>query len=250
MLLEGKNALVFAASGAIASAVSRRFADEGAAVFVSARDETAVKQLVDDLSASGAEARGHRVDATDADEINAYVDRVAADAGSVDVVFNGIGARPRELGYPAHSDDLSVEDFLRPIDLVVASQFLTARAAARHMKDAGHGVIVTLSTGLAASTAPFVVGVSAASGAIEAMTRSLAGEFGPHGVRVNCVRGSGMPESRTIQETIAGLVSMGVKPEFPSRPLQRPLSLAETAATVAFVASDMATGMSGEVVVL
>src|SRR2546423_12831686 len=103
MLLQGKNALVFAASGAIASAVSRRFADEGATVFVSARDETAVKQLVEDITTARGVAHGDRVDATDPDEVDAYVGQVASRAGSIDVVFNGIGARPSALGYPAHS---------------------------------------------------------------------------------------------------------------------------------------------------
>src|SRR5262245_44832535 len=250
MLLEGMNALVFAASGAIASEVSRRFAAEGATVFASARDELAVKQLVEEITATGAVAHGERVDATDASEVDAYVDRIASTAGSVDVVFNGIGGRPSDLGYPAHSPDLSLDDFVQPIRLVVGSQFLTARSAARRMGQTGGGVIITLSTGLAASTAPYLVGVSAASGAVEAMTRSLAGEFGPDGIRVNCVRGAAMPETRTIQETVARFGALGVQPMLPARPLQRPLTVAETAATIAFVASDLASGMTGEVVVL
>jgi 3-oxoacyl-[acyl-carrier protein] reductase len=250
MLLEGKNALVFAASGAIASEVARRLAAEGATVYVSARDETAVKQLVNEITAAGGEAHGERIDATDADEIDAYVEQVASRAGTVDVAFNGIGGRPSDLGYPAHSSDVSLDRFMLPIRLVAGSQFLTARSVARPMKDAGHGAIVTMSTGLANSTAPHIVGVSTASGAVEAMTRSLAGEFGPFGIRVNCVRGSGMPETRTIQETVAGFVDMGLQPSFPPRPLQRPLTVAETAATVAFIASDLASGMAGEVVVL
>jgi 3-oxoacyl-[acyl-carrier protein] reductase len=65
------------------------------------------------------------------------------------------------------------------------------------------GAIVTLSATLSGMTAANMAGISATCGAIEAMTRSLAGEFGRAGVRVNCVRGSAMPETRTIQETMA-----------------------------------------------
>src|SRR5215813_7006751 len=137
MLLKGKNALIFAASGAVASEVARRFAAEGATVFVSARDETAIKQLVNEITATGGAAQGERVDATDADEIDAYVDHVASQAGTIDVAFNGIGGRPADLGYPAHSPDVSLDRFMLPIRLVVGSQFLTARSVARPMKDAG-----------------------------------------------------------------------------------------------------------------
>ena len=83
MLLQGRNAVVFAASGAIASEVSRRFAAEGATVWLSARNDTVVKELVEQISDSGGVARGEQVDATDPAEIDAYLDRVAASAGSI-----------------------------------------------------------------------------------------------------------------------------------------------------------------------
>lgn len=98
-------------------------------------------------------------------------------------------------------------------------------------------------------TAANMAGISAACGAVEAMTRALAGEFGPHGVRVNCVRGSGMPETRTIQETFAGQIALtGEPPKMALPPLGRPISVAETVSTAAFLASDAASGMTGQVV--
>jgi NAD(P)-dependent dehydrogenase (short-subunit alcohol dehydrogenase family) len=249
MLLEGKMALVFGASGAVASAVSRRFAAEGATVFVSARDDTAVKQLVEDIIASGGQAQGEHVDSTDPNEIDAYVDRIARADGGIDIVFNGTGGRPSQLGYPALSTDQAVEDFLAPMRIMVGSQFLTARAAARHMTAAGNGAIVLLSTGLAMSPAPFVAGVSAASAAVEGLTRALAGEFGTTGVRVNCLRATGMPETRTIQETTAGLARLGYQPVFTPRPLG-PLTVADTAEAIVLLASDRTAAMTGQVVVL
>jgi NAD(P)-dependent dehydrogenase (short-subunit alcohol dehydrogenase family) len=248
MLLEGRNVLVFAATGAIGSAVARRVATEGATVWVSGRDKDALQSLVDDITASGGVAHAERVDATCAGEIDAFVDRVVAEAGSIDAVFNGIGGRPRDLGYPARVSEQSLEDFLAPVQHIVGSQFLTARAAARPMADAGSGSIVLVSTGLSSAAAPLMAGISAASIAVEGMTRSLAAEFGPHGIRVNCVRGSAMPETRTIQETGAALASLGATPMMPTPLLGRPLTVAETAATVAFLASDMASGMTGQIV--
>jgi NAD(P)-dependent dehydrogenase (short-subunit alcohol dehydrogenase family) len=249
MLLEGKTALVFGASGAIASTVSRRFAAEGATVFASARDDTAVKELVEDINAGGGKAHGDHVDSTDPGEIDAYVEQIVGTHGAMDVVFNGTGARPRDLAYPALSTEQAFEDFLAPTRIMVGSQFLTARAAARSMKAAGRGTIVLLSTGLAVSLSPLVAGVAAASAAVEALTRSLAGEFGAAGIRVNCVRATGMPETRTIEETMAGFARLGYQATFPARPLG-PLTVAETADTIVLLASERTAGMTGQIVAL
>ncbi len=115
----------------------------------------------------------------------------------------------------------------------------------------GHGSIVTLSSSLSGLTTPFMAGISAACGGIEAMTRSLAGEYGPAGVRVNCVRANAMPETRTIQETGAqmaktlGAVSM--IPEDHSL-LKRPISVADTAAAVIHLASDSTRMVTAQVI--
>jgi 3-oxoacyl-[acyl-carrier protein] reductase len=111
------------------------------------------------------------------------------------------------------------------------------------------GAIVTLSATLSGMTAANMAVISATCGAIEAMTRSLAGEFGRAGVRVNCVRGSAMPETRTIQETMAGQVRIfGERPPMSLPPLGRPIFVAETASKAAFLASDASSGMTGQVV--
>lgn len=70
------------------------------------------------------------------------------------------------------------------------------------------GAILTLSATLSGSAFAHVAGISAAFGAVEVTTQSLAAEFGPRGIRVNCVRGSAMPETRTIRETFAGQAAL------------------------------------------
>jgi NAD(P)-dependent dehydrogenase (short-subunit alcohol dehydrogenase family) len=117
------------------------------------------------------------------------------------------------------------------------------------MKDHGGGTIVLLSTGLAVLPAPLVAGVAAASAAVEALTRAFAAEFGADGIRVNCLRPTGMPETRTIQETVAGFARLGFQPTFGSRPLG-PLTVAETAEAIVLLASDRTSGMTGQVVTL
>jgi len=116
------------------------------------------------------------------------------------------------------------------------------------------GSVVLLSASLSGQFVPLMSGITAACGAIEALTRTLAAELGPGGVRVNCVRAGGMPETRTIQETFAAIArTTGTSPHPSAQPtsasvLRRPVTLEETAAVVAFVASDLASGVSGQVI--
>lgn len=253
MLLANKQIIVFAATGAISSGVAKQCATEGATVWLSGRDQAQLALLAGQITEQGGTAQIDVVDALDESAIQAYVDRVATEAGQIDGVFNGIGGRPETLGYPQLTLNQSAHDFMLPLQHIVLSQFLTARAVAKHMVQQGRGAIVTLSATLSGMAAANMAGISAACGAIEAMTRALAGDFGPAGVRVNCVRGSAMPETRTIQETSAGqLAIVGMPatqmPDMALPPLGRPITVADTASTTTFLLSDHASGMTGQVV--
>lgn len=249
MLLNGKNALVFAATGAIASETARTFAREGAHVWISGRDAARLAALADQIKADGGQADWEVVDAADQVSVDGYVNRLAGKT-QLDVVFNGIGARPATLSYPAPVEKLDMENFMKPFTLILGSQYLTARAAGLQMVKQGKGgAIVTLSATLSGMAAAFMSNLSATCSAIEGLTRALAGEFGPAGIRVNCVRGSAMPETTTIQETFAGQTELlGQPPQLSLPPLRRPITVAETAATAAYLASEYASGMTGQIV--
>ena len=249
MSIQGKTALVFAANGAIGSAVAEPLAAGGARLHLSGRNAQALSALAERLGAESTQ-----VDALDEDAVNAYVDAVAAANGVIDIVFNALGPRPAEGGYGERAVALPRDQFLMPMLRIVTSQFLTARAAARHMQRARQGTVIFLTASLSGKFVPYMSGITAACAAIEGMTRSLAAEWGPDGIRVNCVRAGGMPESRTIQETAAGMArTMGTESAVAARPtsdnvLGRPVRLAETAHLVAFLASDEASGIAGQVV--
>jgi 3-oxoacyl-[acyl-carrier protein] reductase len=249
MTLAGKTALIFCATGAIAGGVANVMAAQGAQVFVSGKRRDALQTLKQEIEAAGGSAQADIVDALDDKAVQAYVASIAKKAGTIDIVFNGMGGRPQELGYPQLATTQPVDDFMLPMKRILLSQFITSRAAAKHMVEQKSGSIVTLSATLSGGAFAYMAGISAACGAIEAMTRSMAGEFGPSGVRVNCVRGSAMPETRTIQETGAGQAKLrGSPPQFPLPPLGRPITVTETANAAAFLASEAASGMTGQVV--
>src|SRR5262249_33877733 len=146
------------------------------------------------------------------------LDRIARRTGSIDIVFNAIGRPAEEYGNGRSAVDLAIQEFMAPLETVVRSQFITARAAARaaarQMVKQRSGVIIFLTGGPARSHIEGTTAIGAAFGAIESLTRNLALEVGPVGVRVVCLRSSAMTDSRTIQQTMEAMVSrMGVTKE-------------------------------------
>src|SRR5262249_33421880 len=97
-LLAHKHAVVFGAGGAVGTAVAREFAAQGATVFLSGRRLAGLQQVAADLERDGGVAHSAEVDAQDEQAVNAYLDRVAQEAGSIDVLLNVVGPQPSDYG--------------------------------------------------------------------------------------------------------------------------------------------------------
>ncbi len=121
------------------------------------------------------------------------------------------------------------------------THFVTATAAARRMSTRGSGVIVMLSSSAARESRHRMGGFNLACASIEALTRGLAGELGPHGVRVLCIRPNFTPE------TAPGMSESDLGPLVDDTLLGRLPRLAEVAAAAVFAASDGAGAMTGTV---
>jgi len=213
--LNNKVAALFAANGAIAKEVALAMAQQGATVYLSSRTLAPVQALAQEINNQGGQAKAFQVDATQEDQIDQFLQTVIKETGRLDIVFNGIGVRVKEGGYGTPAVQLPFEQFMLPLQKIAGSQFLTARLAARHMQQAQQqGTIITLTASLSRIKTPFMTGITAACSAIEGMTRSLAAEFGPAGIKVLCLNPTAMPETRTIQETShANAATMGIAPE-------------------------------------
>jgi len=252
LILQGKRALVFAAGGSIGSAIAQEFAAEGAEVFLSGRSESSLRNVEREIDIAGGRAQTARVDAVSESAVDAYVDRIVRDVDRIDVVFNAIGPLAREFGSGKRALDLSLDEFMVPLTTIVRSQFITARAAARHMTRQGSGVIIFV-TG--SPSRPHVEGASAigaAFAAIENLTRHLALELGPAAVRAVCLRTSAMPDTRTMRDTMQGLgTALDLTKDQAGQllashtMLKRSPTTAETARVAAFLASDQAATITG-----
>jgi len=244
MYLKDKIAVIYGAGGSIGGAVARAFAREGASVFLAGRTLEKVQAAADDITAAGGVAQAAVVDALDPRAVEQHLDAVIQLAGRIDISFNAIWIRGDLQGTPLL--EMTCEDFTTPVMTGIQTHFLTATAAARRMVRQKSGVILTLSSsssGLSGRDRRFhkTGGFSTACAAIEAFSRSLAGEVGLQGVRVVCLRSDAIPETWPVDPVeIRTYMEDGTA-------LGRLPRLAEVANAAVFMASDQASAMTGTI---
>lgn len=244
--LKGKVAVVFAGSGEISQAVVRSFAEHGALLCVSARKSEALQSLVEEVEGIKGTIQTARVNAMDENEIDQFLQRVVQDHGKIDIVFNGIGASYEEMGGRPATTEASFEHFMAPIEKICGSQFLTSRVAAKYMiKTQSPGTILLLTAALSRSKLPNVAGISAASAAVEALTRVMAAEWGGHGIKVIGVCPGALMETKRISgwiESIArqyGVPQEQIIAQYKAFDLLKESpTLKQVGETAAFLASD------------
>jgi 3-oxoacyl-[acyl-carrier protein] reductase len=250
MLLERKNAVVYGGAGRVGRAVARAFAHEGARVWLAGRTLATLDRVAEEISGAGGAVETARVDALDERAVDEHADAVAQRAGGIDVSFNAIG----------HGDvhgapllEMPFEDFARPITTAMRAQFLTTRAAARHMTRQGSGVIMAITATTARLAIPEIGGTGVTFDAIESLCRQWACVLGRHGDRVVWIHTTGLPEALADIDvfpaygtgagngmTRAGLIAwMQAYTQ-----LNRLTSLAEVGKAAAFMASDHAGAMT------
>lgn len=254
--LKDKVAAVFAATGAIAGAVAQAFARQGAKVYVSGRDLKKVKALADEIHRNGGIAVAAKVDAMDETEIGRLLEKIIADDGRLDIVFNGIGVPGSEYGVNTPVTDLSLAQFIRGFEALCGSQFLTSKVAARYMINSGsQGTILTLTGALSRGKFPNTSGYTTACTAIEGLTRALAAELGAYGIKVICLNATALPDTRRIQESFKTYArSAGVSPEeiaagqARQNILKAPITVGHVAETAAFLVSDCGMTFNSHIV--
>jgi 3-oxoacyl-[acyl-carrier protein] reductase len=236
--LAGRTAIVTGSSSGIGRAVATELAARGARIVVTSRSQERADATAAEL---GGETLGVGVELTDDGAADALVQRALDAFGQLDVLVNNAGA-----GQVADSETLDPADWQRIIDLDLTAPFRCAQAAARPMLAAGRGVIVNISSltghvGLARRAA-----YTAAKHGLEGLTKTLGVEWAARGVRVVSVS-----PAYVATELLAGTSKAGgftledVAGRTPMRRLAEP---SEVARTVAFLASDDASFVTGSTV--
>jgi NAD(P)-dependent dehydrogenase (short-subunit alcohol dehydrogenase family) len=249
MLLDNKNAVIYGAGGSIGGAVAKEFAREGARVYLAGRTRNPLEAVAADISSVGGSAEVAILDALDEEAIDEHARAMASEAGSIDVSFNLI-TRGDVQGIPLI--EMTTDDLLHAVINGLRSNFITARAGARHMVEQGSGVILVLDSG-SANGSPMMGSTGPADAATDILVRNLAAEIGPRGVRVVGIWTAGLPETFS-KEKIAAVDSrfqeeaafQGLIESLDQmRMTHRSPRLKEVAATAAFLGSEKAAAITG-----
>jgi NAD(P)-dependent dehydrogenase (short-subunit alcohol dehydrogenase family) len=230
--LRGKATAVTGASRGIGRAIALAFAREGADVLVNGRDATAGARVCAEIEALGRRAVWHAADLGRVDEARGVVAAAVAAFGRLDVLVNNAGLFERKPTL-----EMEEADWDRLLDVNLKGAFFCAQAAARAMRGRG-GVIVNVASDAAWSGGLNPCAHYAASKAgLVSITRSLAKELAPHGIRVNALAPGLIATEMggTAGSTLPGLVI----------PLGREGTPEEVAASTVFLASDEASYVTG-----
>jgi NAD(P)-dependent dehydrogenase (short-subunit alcohol dehydrogenase family) len=239
--LDGRIAFVTGGARGIGRAIVEKFAAEGAAVTFADLDESAGRDAAGELAAAGIAATFCRTDITVEADVRHAIEAVVARYGTLDVLVNNAGVN-------AYFDATEMTDaeWDRVFSVDLKGAWLCAKYALRPMKIAGRGSIVNIASLHASLTIPGMFPYAAAKAGLLGLTRSLALEYGPVGIRVNAVL-PGYTRTRLVEEWLqtqpdpAAMERRVVE----IQPLRRMATPAEIANLVAFVASDEASAITG-----
>ena len=251
-LLKDKNAIIYGAGGGIGRGVARTFAREGARVFLAGRTKERLDAVAAGIREAGGTADVAVVNTLAEEEVIEHARVVSDLVETLDISWN-LTSRGDVQGIPLV--DMSVADFLQPMTAGVTTNFITARAAARHMVEQGSGVILSLTSGSSRGTHPMMGGTGPADAATETFMRYLAAEVGRHGVRVINLWTAGVPETFGLEDDTntsrraSGIGAADIERMLgPMTMLGHAPRLDQVAETAAFLASDRAGGITGTTV--
>ena len=238
--LSGKRMLVTGGSRGIGGACCKLAAKAGARVAVGYRFERAAAEaLVRSIIDAGGEAHCVAAELADRGEAEMLVDDAAERFGGLDVLINNHG-----IWKGAPIEEMSDGEWNEMIGINLTGAFHVIRAAVPHFKAGGGGTIVNLSSTAGQRGEAGHSHYAATKGAIISMTKSLAVELAPHGIRTNCVA-PGWVDTDMSHETLVGPRAEEIRAAIP---LGRPATAEEIAGVVLFLASPLAAFINGEVI--
>lgn len=241
--LKGRVAVVTGSAQGLGLAIATALADDGARVVIADINGEVVDASVAMLKEQGKEALGVVMDVTSRSSVNGAFDKVVAEWGGVDVLVNNAGGA---LHTPHILSEIEEKHWDLVVDVNLKGTFFCCQKAIAIMEGKGQGVIVNISA-LAAHYRASLAGVqyTAAKAGVEGLTRQLAYDWGPKGIRINSVA----PTVTMTGDRVRGLWEDKSEDErkrtLGQIPLRRLSEPREIAACVVFLASDEASFVTG-----
>jgi len=239
--LSERHALVTGASRGIGRVIAAHLASHGAKVSVHGRDGAALARVCTEIEAAGGRCRPVAGELTNPEDVSRLVDDAEEAFGGIEVLVANAGGSPSR---PQPVEEMSEEDFLAAVDLNLVATFRLVKVVLPGMKERGRGSIITMSSAAARRpSAHSPIAYAAAKAGVELLTKDVALQAGPHGVRANCVAPETILTERT-EEQIPKEIQERLIGEHPLRRLGTPLDVAEA---VLYLAGDRSTWVTGVV---
>ena len=232
--LEGKIALITGGSRGIGAAIAKRLAADGANVAITyTKGADAAASVVKEIERGGGKAIALQADATDADAVEAAVERTVATFGRLDILVNNAGT-----AIPKTFEETTLDELDRLIDINVRGTFVATQAALKHMKSGGRIIMIGSAVGERVMV-PGLVPYSATKGAVKMFSQGLSREVGSRGITVNNI------QPGPIDTELNPAAGEWAAPQKAVTALDRYGHVEEVAALVAFVAGPESSYITG-----
>lgn len=233
----GKRVFVFGGTSGINLGIARCFAAAGADVAVASRSQEKVDAAVSELQSLGSSSHGYALDVRDVDAVQAALEAHSNDAGSIDVLVSGAAGN-----FPALANDMSANGFKSVVDIDLLGSFHVLKSAYPHLEKPGASVI-NISAPQAFVAMPMQSHVCAAKAGVDMLTRTLALEWGPAGIRVNSIAPGPIADTEGMRRLAP--TEKIVEQTKRSVPLQRFGQANEIGNAAMFLSSDAGAYVSG-----
>lgn len=240
--LEGKAAIVTGAARGIGKAIARRFHQDGARLVLWDLRADQLNAACAELSGTGADVHGDVVDVTDRGAVEAAVAAAHERLGSIDILANNAGI----AGFTPFLE-MSDQEWQRMLDVDLTGVFICSQVVARRMRERGSGAIVNMASTNGLLGEALEAHYNAAKGGVVLLTKTMAIELAPYGIRVNSVC-PGFIATDLARE--AGLAQEEIDAYARKIPMGRTGRPEEVAAAFSFLASDDASFITGSEVVV
>jgi len=240
-LLSGKNALITGGGSGINFAIAKRFAGSGANVALIGRTKEKLDAAAEEIRQAGGTASGHPADVREYDALVGAIKSARDAHGEIDLVVCGAAGN-----FPAPALGMSANGFKSVVDIDLLGTFNTCRAVFEHLRRPGASII-NISAMQAFTPTPLQSHVCAAKAGVDMLTKCLAIEWGPDGVRVNSIAPGAVDDTEGMRRLAP---TPEIRKQFTrSIPLQRFATKDEIADLALFLSTDAARFITGAIVV-